>query len=75
MPKQYRPREVEIIVRRLGWEYSHHTGSHAIYRRQGHSIVVIPEHRGDVRPGTLRSICRGLGISRQEFDRIALEVL
>ncbi|HIM48766.1 MAG TPA: type II toxin-antitoxin system HicA family toxin [Dehalococcoidia bacterium] len=75
MPRRYTPREVERIVRRLGWEFSHQTGSHVIYTKPGFSHVVIPESRSQVRVGTLASVCRQLGVTRFEFDKIALEVL
>lgn len=75
MPRQYRPREVDIVVRHLGWAFSRYHGSHAIYRKQGASHVSIPENRREVAQGTLSAICRQLGISRAEFDKIAQEVL
>ncbi len=28
---------------------------------KGGRIVVVPNHKGDIKPGTLRSICRGAG--------------
>ena len=59
----------------LGWEFGHQTGSHFIYKRPGHQTVVVPNHRGMVRPGTLGSIIRQMGLNRAEFDRIANEVL
>jgi hypothetical protein len=32
-----------------------------VYRKPGHQIVVVPNHRGDLSPGTLRSICAAAG--------------
>ncbi len=76
MPRQYRPREVARIARYLGWTYSHHTGSHSVYKRLNHGYVVIPDHNRDVRPGTLKNIIKQMGIaSRREFDKLAQEVL
>lgn len=28
-----------------------------IYREPGRQIIVVPNHDGDIKPGTLRSIC------------------
>ena len=75
MPRRYRPREVRRILVSLGWELDHYTGSHANFQRPGHPTVIVPEHRGEVRPSTFSSILRQMGISRAEFDRIADEVL
>jgi predicted RNA binding protein YcfA (HicA-like mRNA interferase family)/predicted RNase H-like HicB family nuclease len=51
-------------LRREGWTERPGKGSHIVLRKPGH-VVVVPDHRGDIKPGTLRSICRGsrLGIS------------
>lgn len=35
-------------------------GSHVVFSKVG-QVVVVPNHRGDIKPGTLRSICRGAG--------------
>ena len=75
MPKRYRPREVMRILNSLGYELHHYSGSHANFRRRGHPTVVVPEHRGEVRPTTLSSILRQMGMSKAEFDEIADEVL
>ncbi len=76
MPRQYRPREVAAIAVHLGWTYSHHKGSHSIYKRPNYSNVVIPDHNRDVRPGTLKNIIKHMGLkSRLEFDKLAQEML
>lgn len=36
-------------------------GSHTVFRKLGFSIVVLPNHRGDLAPGTLRGICKTAG--------------
>ncbi|MAX57421.1 MAG: hypothetical protein CL755_01030 [Chloroflexi bacterium] len=43
MPRRYTPREVERIVRRLGWEFSHQTGSHVIYTKPGFPTSLFPK--------------------------------
>ncbi len=63
------------ILNTLGYELHHYSGSHANFRKYGHPTVVVPEHRGEVRPTTFSSILRQMGISRAEFDEIADEVL
>jgi predicted RNA binding protein YcfA (HicA-like mRNA interferase family) len=53
-------REVMNRLRREGWEERSGKGSHVVFTKPGHTVVV-PKHRGDIAPGTLRSICRGAG--------------
>lgn len=47
------------MLRRLGAEEVRQTGSHLMVR-VGTCQAVIPVHRGDMKPGTLRSIERQL---------------
>ncbi len=54
-------REVAVRLEREGWVPRPGKGSHTIYRKPGHPIVVLPNHRGDLAPGTLRSICGAAG--------------
>ncbi len=62
-------REVERVVRKLGFVLHHHTGSHAIYYRESdHRRATIPVHLGrDLPPKTLRSIIASLGLTVEEF--------
>jgi predicted RNA binding protein YcfA (HicA-like mRNA interferase family) len=54
------PREVMSRLRREGWTERPGKGSHAIFRKDDRTVVVS-NHKGDIKPGTLRSICRGAG--------------
>ncbi|MGH7030966.1 MAG: type II toxin-antitoxin system HicA family toxin [Stellaceae bacterium] len=45
-------------LRREGWAERPGKGSHIIFRKPGR-VVVVSQHAGDIKPGTLRSICRG----------------
>lgn len=56
-------------LRRLGCELKRQSkGSHEIWHnpRQNRSAV-IPRHSGDIPPGTLRSILKGLDISLEDL--------
>jgi predicted RNA binding protein YcfA (HicA-like mRNA interferase family) len=72
MPRLYRPREVERIAIHLGWEFSHYHGDHAIFRKVGSPSLSVPENRQELARGTLGSIIRAMGLTRREFDRIAV---
>jgi predicted RNA binding protein YcfA (HicA-like mRNA interferase family) len=53
-------REVMNRLRREGWIERRGKGSHVVFLKEAR-IVVVPNHCGDIRPGTLHSICRGAG--------------
>ena len=54
-------REVMNRLRREGWTERPGKGSHVVFTRPGHDNVPVPNHRGDIPIGTLRSICRAAG--------------
>ena len=59
-----RAREVMARLRREGFEERPGKGSHRIFFRAQplpDRTVVVPNHRGDIPAGTLRSICRQAG--------------
>jgi predicted RNA binding protein YcfA (HicA-like mRNA interferase family) len=64
-----RPREVIAILRRLGYEVDHQTGSHAILYKPDHLPITVPMHHRDLKTGTLRQIIRNTGLSVEEFLR------
>jgi predicted RNA binding protein YcfA (HicA-like mRNA interferase family) len=47
-------------LRREAWAERPGKGSHLVFSKDGRTVVV-PNHRGDIAPGTLRSICRAAG--------------
>jgi len=44
-------------LRREGWAERSGKGSHTVFTKAGR-FVVVPNHKGDIATGTLRSICR-----------------
>jgi predicted RNA binding protein YcfA (HicA-like mRNA interferase family) len=54
------PREVMNRLRREGWVERAGKGSHLVFLKDGRTVVVS-NHPGDIKIGTLRSICRGAG--------------
>jgi predicted RNA binding protein YcfA (HicA-like mRNA interferase family) len=47
-------------LRRENWTERTGKGAHVVFSKDGRTIVVS-NHAGDIKPGTLRSICRGAG--------------
>jgi len=55
-------------LRRAGFRVDHYTGSHAIMYKEGHPHPIsVPDHRGDIKPGTLRQIIKDAGLAIEDF--------
>lgn len=65
-----RPRELEEVVLRLGFEEVRGKGSHRRYRHSDGRRVTIPFHPGDVPDDAFRGVLKQLGITEREFNRI-----
>ena len=64
-----RPRVVVRALLRAGFSVHHTTGSHFILRHPAHprTRVTVPMHNRDLKRGTLASILRQAGLSREDF--------
>ena len=61
---------VKILVK-FGFQLDHTTGSHFIfYHPQTKKRAVVPRHLKDLPKGTLMSILREVGISKEEFGSL-----
>lgn len=62
-------KEAARIAEKIGFIYSHTTGSHAVYKHKDGRRITIPMHTGEeIGPGLLiKIIKRDLRMSRQEF--------
>jgi predicted RNA binding protein YcfA (HicA-like mRNA interferase family) len=54
---------------RLGYVVDHQTGSHIILRHPNLRRLTIPDHR-ELAKGTLRSLIREAGISKEQFAEL-----
>ena len=65
-------KELGKIVEKIGFVYSHTTGSHMVYKHADGRRTTIPYHSGeDIGPGLLNKIIKkDLGITREEFFRL-----
>lgn len=62
-------KKVIALLKRHGFELDHVTGSHYIfYHPQKGNRVTVPYHTRDLPQGTLLSILREAGISRDVFN-------
>lgn len=63
-----RPREVEAILKKLGFIEVRQRGSHRQYRHLDGRATTIPFHEGrDISPILLRQIAKDIGLSAEEF--------
>ena len=60
--------ELCAILQKLGYEKDHQTGSHIILRNINYPFrrLTVPNHK-EIAKGTLRSIIRQAGLSRDEL--------
>jgi predicted RNA binding protein YcfA (HicA-like mRNA interferase family) len=67
---QVNAREVIAVLEFAGFHLARTSGSHAQYKKEGHRYVVtVPQHGSkSLKPGTLRSIIKGAGLTKGEFN-------
>ncbi len=56
-------RELIKLLERNGFVFIRQTGSHAIYKKPGNQIVVVPIHSKDIPKGTLSGILKDADIN------------
>lgn len=62
------PRQMVRVLAKLGFVERRQTGSHRIFRHSvTGKIVPVPMHRGDLKPGTLRSMLRQADLTVSRF--------
>ena len=74
MPKVYRPKEAMKMLEYLGWRLVKVSGSHYQYKLGG-SKVPIPMHNRELGHHEMRTILQRAGLTKQEWDTLADEVL
>jgi predicted RNA binding protein YcfA (HicA-like mRNA interferase family) len=59
-------RDVAAAFVRMGYQFDHQTSSHIILRHPSQRRLTVPDHR-EVAKGTLRSLIREAGITKERF--------
>ncbi len=67
LPRDLPGRAVVRALQRLGFQFAHQAGSHAIMKK-GVRTVVVPQHKA-IKPGTLKSLIEQAGITLEELVR------
>jgi predicted RNA binding protein YcfA (HicA-like mRNA interferase family) len=69
MPKlpAIKPRQIIRFLEKNGFVLDHTSGSHYIYYHLSHRRGVVPQHNRDLPKGTLMSMLREAGFTREEL--------
>jgi predicted RNA binding protein YcfA (HicA-like mRNA interferase family) len=68
MPKLPKAKEVEKVLKSLGYTLSRQSGSHAIYKNKEGKRIVLPVHGGkEISVGVFLAILADLNMRKEEF--------
>jgi predicted RNA binding protein YcfA (HicA-like mRNA interferase family) len=71
MPKLPTAKEVEKVLKKIGFELTRQSGSHAIYKNKHGQIIVLPVHgRKQISIGVFLSILRDIGLQQKDFWKL-----
>jgi len=59
-----KPKELVKLLEKEGFVFVRQTGSHAIFKKQGNKIIVVPIHSKDIPTGTLKGIFKDAGLKK-----------
>ncbi len=66
-----KPKQLIRVLERRGWQLDRVRGSHYILKHHTeHRSIPVPVHNRDLAPGTLSSIMKNAGITRDELRRL-----
>ena len=65
-------RQLLSILQKAGWEIARQKGSHIQLKHvdKPHHLVTIPYHNKDLAIGTLLSIIKQTGLTKEEFKKL-----
>jgi predicted RNA binding protein YcfA (HicA-like mRNA interferase family) len=65
------PKQLIRVLERKGWQVDRIRGSHHILtHREQQRVLVVPMHNRDLKIGTVTTILRNAGISRDELREL-----
>lgn len=62
--------EVIAVLKKRGYSVGHQAGSHVLMYRAGSLPFSVPQHTGDLKRSTLRSIPASAGLSVEDLLRL-----
>jgi predicted RNA binding protein YcfA (HicA-like mRNA interferase family) len=57
-----KPRELIRLLEKEGFVFVRQSGSHAVFKKSGHKIIIVPVHSKDIPTGTLMGILKDAGL-------------
>jgi mRNA interferase HicA len=60
-----KPKELIRLLVKNGFVFVRQSGGHAIFKKPGNKIIIVPIHSKDIPKGTLMSILKDAGIDLQ----------
>ena len=66
--KSFKPRQIIKVLEKEGFRFIRQKGSHRLYRK-GPDRVTVPYHNKDLKQGTLMSILKLAGISKEKLEK------
>jgi len=59
-----KPKELIKLLEKENFVFVRQSGSHAIFRKPGFKIIVVPVHSKDIPTGTLNAILKDAGLKK-----------
>ena len=59
----------KILIKHYHFYIDHQSGSHLILLHESNRMVVIPIHRREIKEGTLHSILKQAGLTKDDISR------
>lgn len=67
----FKPKEIVLILQKLGFLKKRQSGSHAImFHPQSQTVISVPIHTKDVRKGLMKSIIKQANSTEAEFLKL-----
>lgn len=63
-----KPKQITKLLEKREFRFVRQKGSHRLYRK-GNLRVTVPMHKKDLKPGTLQSILKQAGITRENLEK------
>lgn len=67
MPKEYSSKEIETVLKKIGFIFVSQKGSHGKLKNTSGKTVILPMNKREIPYGTFRSILKQAGLDLTQF--------
>lgn len=67
MPKEYSSKEIETVLKKIGFVFVSQKGSHGKFKNTSGKTVILPMNKREIPYGTFRSILKQAGLDLTQF--------